>query len=577
MREIFFMRVGRRAMLRASILMSLPWLQAACGMRPPSGVRPASATARPTAPSPVGVDVQSVESAESIAVEWHPSVVVLWNEAMLAAVRNGAPRPTVIARSLYMVHQAMYDAWAMVDATALPAVLDVSLRRPAGEHTLENKAAAVSRAAYVMLTHLFSAYEAQTGAFARLLRNLGYVAAPASDLDTPEGVGLAAASAVLAARSGDGSNAENDYVDVVSESFPTLYAPVNNPDPAAPNSPGHAAFNPDRWQPLRVPTGAVYSADGYPVVDPTNPASYRDQVFLTPHWGAVQPFALSTGSQFRPAHPPHASSDAPYTDALGRRMTNAQAYAGQTDEILTISATLSDRQKVIAEYWADGPRSETPPGHWNALAHGICMRDRHTVDEDVKLFFALNGALFDASIAAWDAKRHYDCVRPVSAIQHRYAGQTIPGWGGPDKGTQLIPAEQWAPYQDPTFVTPPFAEYVSGHSTFSAAAAAVLTMFTGSNRFYDGETMLYGEDFNRDGIPDMLGQHVVRVGGNQFEHSPSEVIVLQWATFQQAADEAGLSRRYGGIHFQDADLRAREMGRDIGILAYDVAEKYWLG
>jgi hypothetical protein len=140
-----------------------------------------------------------------------------------------------------------------------------------------------------------------------------------------------------------------------------------------------------------------------------------------------------------------------------------------------------------------------------------------------------------------------------------------------------MPAEEWRPYQQATFVTPPFAEYVSGHSTYSAAAAEVLNRFTGSNAFYDGRTILYFEDYNRDGVPDMLGQHLTPVGGNKFESSPAEVVVLQWPTFQDAADEAGLSRRYGGIHFQDGDLRAREMGTQIGAQAYQLAEKYWNG
>jgi hypothetical protein len=168
-------------------------------------------------------------------------------------------------------------------------------------------------------------------------------------------------------------------------------------------------------------------------------------------------------------------------------------------------------------------------------------------------------------------------VRPITAIHYLYGGQMVEAWGGPDRGVQTIRGEEWIPYQDETFVTPPFAEYVSGHSTFSAAAAVVLTEFTGSNRFYDGVTILYDEDFNRDGLPDLLGQHVIGVGANMFEASPTHRVTLQWETFQEAADEAGISRRYGGIHFQDADLRGRELGRNIGVQAYDHAAQFWAG
>jgi len=152
----------------------------------------------------------------------------------------------------------------------------------------------------------------------------------------------------------------------------------------------------------------------------------------------------------------------------------------------------------------------------------------------------------------------------------------VEAWGGPNRGTQLILGETWRPYQDLTYITPPFPEYVSGHSTFSAAAAVVLTEFTGSNRFYHGVTMI-NADFNQDGIPDMLGQHIATVGSNRFESSPSDVVVLRWETFQDAADEAGISRLCGGIHFQDADLQGRKLGRRVGEEAYRQAESCWNG
>jgi hypothetical protein len=528
-------------------------------------------------PSEVAESIDSqAAAAEEPRYAYHPSPVVLWNEAMLAAVRSGPPRPTVISRSLYMVHQAIYDAWAAYDEVAQPFYLDSSLRRPLEEHTEANKAAAVSQAAYQMLIALFPDYETNSHAFSSLLAMQGYPALDeAGDGQTAHSIGYQAAMAVLNGRAQDGSNAANNYADIVTDLYPELYQPLNSADPLADNAPGNDGYHPSRWQPLRVPTGVLTDEYGQPAADAQIPESFVDQVFLTPHWGAVTPFALTRGFQFRPPAPPQYGSEEPYIDGLGQTMTNDEAFRRQVGEIAALSAGLTDKQKVIAEYWADGPRSETPPGHWNALAHGVSERDALGIDEDARLYLALNGAVFDASIAAWDAKRTYDYVRPISAIQDLYAGQNIEAWGGPDRGTQSIPAADWRPYQQSTFVTPPFAEYVSGHSTFSAAAAEVLTRFTGSNSFYDGRTILYYEDYNRDGIPDMLGQHLVPVGGNKFEGSPSDVIILQWPTFQDAADEAGLSRRYGGIHFQDADLYGRIMGRLIGAQAYEMAESHW--
>lgn len=245
--------------------------------------------------------------------------------------------------------------------------------------------------------------------------------------------------------------------------------------------------------------------------------------------------------------------------------------------MLDISANLTDQQKVIAEFWADGPRSESPPGHWQAIAHGISFRDQNSLDDDVKLYFALTGAVFDSSIAVWGYKRQFDSIRPVSAIRHRYFGQMISAWGGPNLGTQTIMGEDFEPYQDPTFVTPPFGEYPSGHSCFSAASAEILKEFTGSDTYYDGSTILFDEDFNNDGLPDFLGQQIVGVGKNRFESSPSTTITLTWATFSDAADEAGISRLYGGIHFVEGDRDSRALGRLIGAQAFATAQEFWTG
>ncbi|MCL4868883.1 MAG: vanadium-dependent haloperoxidase [Anaerolineae bacterium] len=516
----------------------------------------------------------SVISLPATAEEPAVSVVVQWNEVMLAAIRHGRPRPTVISRSLFMVHAAMYDAWAVYDPVARPTVLDEGLRRPEAEHNYHNKAAAVSQAAYQMLVVLFPDYETRSQAFTTLLHNLGYQAVDVGSAVTPAGIGYLAAQAILRDRADDGANAANDYADITSATYPELYTPANSADPQAANSPGKSEFVLGRWQPLRVPTGRVLTANLQPVADSANPASYADQRYLTPHWGAVRPFVWGVGQQFRPPGPPQPGSQLSYTDALGQTMSHDEAFRQQVDEVLYWSSVLGDREKAIAEYWMDGPRSETPPGHWNALAHGISWRDGHGIDEDVKLYFVLNAAMFDASIAAWDAKRAYDCVRPISAIRHIYAGQEIMAWAGPNQGIQTILGDEWLPYQPLTFMTPPFAEFVSGHSTFSAAAAEVLTLFTGSNQFYDGVTLI-NDDFNRDGVVDILGQHIVLIGAHQIEASPSQPIILRWPTFQDAANEAGVSRRYGGIHFQDGDLRGRAMGRPIAQQAFALAEQYW--
>ena len=227
--------------------------------------------------------------------------------------------------------------------------------------------------------------------------------------------------------------------------------------------------------------------------------------------------------------------------------------------MIAISAGLTDQQKMIAEYWLDGPNSEQPPGHWALFAQYVSQRDHHTLDDDVKMFFVLSNAIFDAGIAAWDAKREYDSVRPITAITFLFRGKTIRAWGGPGKGTVEMDGLQWIPYQPRTFPTPPFPDYVSGHSTYSAAAARILELWTGSDRFGDSVTLPAGSSKIERGI------------------TPAHPVTLSWETFTDAANEAGMSRRYGGIHFRAADLAGRLLGRMVAFEAWKKAQSYFDG
>jgi len=509
-------------------------------------------------------------SAGGALADAEPNVAVTWNEEMLSAIEQNPPAPTVTCRRMYMVWLAMYDAYCAYDPASLSPTWIDALRRPSHEHTDENRAKAISYAAYRMLTYHFPNQEHQ---FRLRMRALGFRLMDTTDPTTPEGIGNLCAATVIDHRTNDGSNWQNGYVDTTSEMFPRLYEPTNDADPESRRAPGGNKFDPNRWQPLRVPNGTLLDNNGVPVFDNDDPTTYFDQTFLTPHWGNVTPFALTSGDQFRPGPPPIYGSNRRYEDARGREMSNHDAYVWQFTQILRYSENLTDREKVIAEFWADGPRSYTPPGHWNQLAHGIAFRDNLSVGDCVKMFFALNGALLDASIVAWEAKRVYDSCRPQSGIRHLFFGQMVRAWGGPNQGTQTILGEEWQPYQAATFVTPPFGEYISGHSTFSRASREVLKAFSGSDRLYDGVTVL-DTDYDGDGELDMLGQHIVLPGGNMFEDSPSKTITLRWRTMKKAANEAGISRRYGGIHIQDGDLRARLAGRKVGRQAWVKANAY---
>jgi hypothetical protein len=244
---------------------------------------------------------------------------------------------------------------------------------------------------------------------------------------------------------------------------------------------------------------------------------------------------------------------------FGPARYGSDTYRQEAQELIDFSASLTDQQKMIAEYWANGPHTETPPGHWDLFAQFVSARDHHSLDDDVKMFFALTNATFDAGIAAWDGKRAFNSVRPVTAVSYQFQGQQILAWGGPGEGTVSMDGSQWIPYQPSTFPTPPFPEYISGHSTFSAAAAIVLRLYTGSDSFGGSVTFPAGSSTIEPGI------------------TPAQAVTLQWATFSDAANEAGISRRYGGIHFKAGDLVGRAVGAAVGAQVWVKAQSYFNG
>ena len=456
--------------------------------------------------------------------DWEPSVVLAWNEAAIEAVRHqDKPFPTVVSRSLFIVHQAMYEAYAAMDEQAVGELVPGFLVALAEGLDDDDLAEVVSQAAYQALVDQFHDYEDETGAFTAVLAGLGYEPTPLGE-DTPSQIGAYVASVVRQYRLGDGSEQARLYHEPEGGEGYEQYEP--GPDA------GYGS-----WEPLLVPTGAATDEDGVPIVDPFDATTFEGQRFITAHWSRVEPYALTAADQFRPGPPPYPDLDEPYVDARGNETTSGEAFVDQMAEVVELGAALTDEQKIIAEYWADGPHSESPPGHWNELAREVSIRDRHSLVDDILLFHALNAALLDAGIATWDAKRHYDSVRPVTAIPQLF--DEVDGWGGPGRGTVRMAAEDWQPYQDQTFVTPAFPEYPSGHSTFSAAAAEILRSFTGSDRFADGTVL--PSDHDTDGEPDLVGRYVAVPGSGFYEPGPDQTVVLEWPTFSAAADEAGIS------------------------------------
>ncbi len=432
------------------------------------------------------------------------NVVLKWNDQALAAIRTVFPAPPVSARALAIMNTSIYDAWTAYDATAVPTLRTGWTRRPAGERTSERKSMAISYAAHRALTDLFPSL---APTFSTFRGNLGYTGAPTGQPDDAATIGTAAAEAVVASRRHDGANQTGDTPGSVTGlpySDYTRYAPPSPPTALS-------------WQPL------------------------PGQSFLVPHWQRVKPFALASADQFTPSGPTLRKSDGSYDKAV--------------DEMVKMSAKLDDGTKMRAEYWSDGPRTEQPPGHWMLFTGAVSRRNGHTLDQDAKVHFAVSNALLDAGIASWNAKRAHEFVRPVTAVRTLKAGTTIKAWAGPHQGTRTIPAEQFVSY----IATPPHPDYLSGHSTFSGAAARVLRLFTGSN------TLQLSVTFAKGGS-------VVEPGS-----VPAVPLRVSWPTYTDAADEAGLSRMLGGIHFRDANRDGLALGTAVGSTTWSTAQTYFTG
>lgn len=456
-------------------------------------------------------------------------VVLAWNNAALAAIRATRTGPPMAARALAVVHTAMYDAWTAYELRALSTRTGATLRRPAIDHAIANKTRAFSYAAY---TALLDQFPTQKAAFDAQMAALGYKPAEAvPDGFSPAGIGTLAARTFISFAHHDGSN---QLGDLTPSGLPFAdysgYVPVNQPMVVALPTPRSAIADPGRWQPLRYPDAA---------------GVLRTPAFLAAWWGQLRPFALTSGAQFRP--PPPA--------AFG-----SQEFIDQARHVVDTQASLTETQKVMADFWAGGTAGEVPPSLWCQFAQFVSARDGHDEDADIRLFFALSNAVHDAGIAAWDAKRAYDSVRPITAIRYLMHDQTLSGFGldGPTAALHPIPGNTWTTFHPTTFPQPPIPDHVSGHSTFSAASAEVLKRFTGSDTFRHGVSIAPRSLLIDPGLP-------------------AAPTVLSWETFSYAACEAGASRIYAGIHFDNADQAGRALGARIGAAVFEKAQDYWLG
>lgn len=632
------------------------------------------------------------------------SVARVWNEVLLEGIRHDYARPTVHARNLWHSSAAMYDAWAAYDTIAstwllgkLHAGYDCKFARPRLPQNIERaREEAISFAAYRIVRHRFrdspgAEFVAQLAD--DTLTRLGYDPAETRvdyERGPPAALGNYIAACYIAYGLEDGSNEGHEYA-------PRVYKVANPPiEPELRGNPNIVDL--DRWQEITLTLSidqAGNVVDGTPSfvgpewggVDPFSLTSAerslcRREGFSLPVYYDQGPPPYHDGAlaaEYKWTHSlvavwsghldPDKGHGAKLIDVSPASIGNIASYPATLEEHpgfydLLLGGgqdrgyrrnpvtgrpyepqivPLADYARALAEFWADGPRSETPPGHWFVIANTIAEHPLFVrrfegkgpmlspLEWDVKVYFALGGAMHDAAIAAWSAKGCYDYLRPVSAIRamaergqssdpndpdcawdvdgiayiddpddpagdgsHRVIDCVRPGdpvaddpntpgrdqrnvgkiklfaWRGPAyisnpsfdfAGVGWILAENWWPYQRPTFVTPPFSGYISGHSTYSRTAAELLTLFTGSPYFPGGKSEFAAPE------NEFL----------EFEEGPSVDVTLEWAKYVDASDQCSLSRLWGGIHPPADDIPGRRIGMQLGPAAFRHARDYFTG
>jgi len=379
------------------------------------------------------------------------SVARDWNEENLAAIRIDVPNPPVHARNLFHTAVAMYDAWAAYDDTAIGYYHHES---STATNVPAARDEAVSYAAYRILKHRYaSSANAETtqSALDARLTSLGYDTNITTTVgDSPAALGNRIAASILSWGLSDRSSETNNYVDTTYTNTQPEFLVISN---GVPQGGYPAGSDPDVWHPLTFDEGFAQNGVGPVFLQP----------FIGGTWLHTRPFALRRPN---PAHPWY---DPGPPDRL--RTGDPSEYRQQAVNLLEKSALLGDLDlidispaskgnnplgtddgsgyatnpvtgspyapymvpqgdygRVIAEFWADGPHSETPPGHWHVLANDVSdtIAEKRIggvgpiltdLEWDVKLYFALSAATHDAACAAWALKRFYDSARPISMIR----------------------------------------------------------------------------------------------------------------------------------------------------------------
>eukprot|EP01115_Flamella_aegyptia_P010042 TRINITY_DN43696_c0_g1_i2.p1 TRINITY_DN43696_c0_g1~~TRINITY_DN43696_c0_g1_i2.p1 ORF type:complete len:473 (+),score=230.68 TRINITY_DN43696_c0_g1_i2:254-1672(+) len=441
-----------------------------------------------------------------------------------------------------MVDSAMFDAVAAYNRDFTPTLGRNVPLRPKNEHNDANRAKALSYAAYRVLQHFYGAYTAQFGVTTAFFTSLGYnPSLTYEDTQTPIGIGNLIGRLIVEDRANDGANEYANEPGTKEGAGPysdyTNYTPVNPAQTNPERTNCSALRDINHWQPL------FNLFNGIPITQ-----SYSGAEF-----GLVRPFAMKSGFEFTGTGP-----------ALLGTNTHDECLR-QINEVLQTSANLGDFEKVTAEWWGLIDYSE--------LAVDLAARKNMDLVETVKFVFLHGMTELDGGIAAWALKRLYDSARPITYIQCLYEGVQVQAYGGPYQGKQTIDGNTWQPYPfydriiGSFYRTPPFADYVSGHATSAGAVAEAYKLYFGSDVYNRTIVVPAGSSLVEPRIVAGQPGHVAGVtdvpnsGPGTPGYSPAQDVTLQFNTFTDMANSAGLSRMYLGVHLQGSNVNGINAGR----------------
>jgi len=487
---------------------------------------------------------------------------------MLSAIKSNLATlpPPVVARHLGVYSVAVYDAATMFSTTLNPFITPA----PAPPVTFTNRTtaqiAATAGAASTFITTLFPADAATGAAVLSLLAKPDFASAQASEPDAFQ-LGQRIAAAVIQAR-------QNDGFEITTKTPSSArYNPAQGL--AARTTCSALSLGLGVWQPLRLP---LNSSCFKPGANAVLPGTQYDKL-TGPADTKVQNFAGAAA----------ANSVAFVTNGLdGKGLVPSVLVAGSNQfpklmaAVLTESATLNDSKKAIAEFWANGPDGTTPPGQWFRIATDeVEKKAAGSLDAAVQIMLGVGLAVHDAGIGTWTIKVQTLAVRPITAIQCLYSGKKQAAWRGPYMGVGSRTLSDWQPYQPLNFITPPFSGYISGHATFSGAAAQVLKRGfdlddnfkrPGSNCFKvpEGFSLIEPKVTSTSDPRYVKGYtDVPNKGFNTIGYAPATDIVLCYKTYTEMAQQAADSRIYGGIHIKPDNDDGLKVGRYIGNKVWD--------